>query len=109
MIMWPAARSLFPYIFDVRHRVRQRWREWEQIGASGKVVYWIRHGVPVKIKRGLRPLPFNHVVSMLDATPSQLSLLTTELPRSKTCKACERGHTYHFVLRTLLVPKPCII
>jgi hypothetical protein len=31
----------------MRHRVRLRWREWENIGASGQVVNWTCHGVRV--------------------------------------------------------------
>jgi hypothetical protein len=52
----------------MQHRVRQQWREWECIGASGQVLYWIRHGVRVKFKRGERPRPFNHGTSMMDGT-----------------------------------------
>jgi hypothetical protein len=59
----------------MRHRGRLRWREWEHIGASGQVVNWIRHGVRVKFKNGMRPKPFNHGVSMKDATQPQLDFL----------------------------------
>jgi hypothetical protein len=52
----------------MRHRVRLRWREWEHIAASGQVMNWIRHGVRVKFENDLRPKPFNHGVSMRDAT-----------------------------------------
>jgi hypothetical protein len=58
----------------------RRWREWEQIGASGQIVNWIRHGVWVKFKHGLRPRPFNHGVSMIDAILAQQSFLATKLP-----------------------------
>jgi hypothetical protein len=71
----------------MRHRVRLRWREWEHICASGQVVNWIRHGVRVKLKNGLRPKPFNHGVPMKDATQPQLDFFSTELPRFEACGA----------------------
>jgi hypothetical protein len=71
----------------MRHRVRLRCREWEHIGASSQVVNWIHHGVRVKFKTGLRPRPFNHGVSMKDATQSQLDFLGTELTRFEACGA----------------------
>jgi hypothetical protein len=71
----------------MRHRVRQRWREWEHISARGQFVNWIRHGVRVKFKNDLRSKPFNHGVSMRDATQPQLDFLATELPRFEACGA----------------------
>jgi hypothetical protein len=90
----------------MRHRVRLRWREWEHIGASGQVVNWIRHGVRVKFKNGLRPKRFNHGVSMKDATQPQLDFLATELPPFEACGAWDRAHNTRYVSRMLLVPKP---
>jgi hypothetical protein len=69
------ADSCSPSSNYMRHRVRLKWREWEHIGASGRVVSWIRHGVRVKFKNGLRPKPFNHGVSMKDATQPQLDFI----------------------------------
>jgi hypothetical protein len=69
-----------PYM---RHCVRRRRRKWEQIGAIGQIVNWIRHWMWIKFKHGLRPPAFNHGVSMLDATHAQLSFLPTEYPVSK--------------------------
>jgi hypothetical protein len=60
------ADSCSPSSNYMRHR--QRWRERGHIDASGQVVSWIRHGVRVKFKNGLRPKPFNHGVSMKHAT-----------------------------------------
>jgi hypothetical protein len=71
------ADSCSPSSNYMRHRVRLRWREWEHIGASGQVGKWIRHGVRVKFKNGLRPKPFNHGVSMKDATQPQVDFLST--------------------------------
>jgi hypothetical protein len=64
------ADSYPPASSFMRHRVRRRWRELELIGASGQVASWIRNGVRVELKQGLRPRPSNHGVSMLGATPS---------------------------------------
>jgi hypothetical protein len=93
----------------MRHRVRRRWREWERIGASGQVLNWIRHGVRVKFKRGIRPRPFNHGTSMQDATPAQLEFLDSELPRFEACGAWESSHNPRYFSRMCLVPKPCHI
>jgi hypothetical protein len=88
----------------MRLRVRRRWREWERIGASGQVLSSIRHGV--RIKHGTRPRPFNHGISMLDATPAQLEFLNLELPRFEACGAWERSDNPLYVSRMFLVPKP---
>jgi hypothetical protein len=74
------AESCSPFSPFMRHRVRRRRREWKRIGASGQFLNWIRHGVRVNFKRGVRPRPFNHGTSMLDATPAQLEFLDSELP-----------------------------
>jgi hypothetical protein len=90
----------------MRHRVRRRWREWKRIGASGQVLKWIRHGVRVKFKRGERPRPFNHGTYMMDATPTPLEFLDSELPHFEACGAWERSHNPRNVSRMCLVPKP---
>jgi hypothetical protein len=90
----------------MHHRVRLKWREWEHIGASGQVVNWIRHGVRVKFKNGLRPRPFNRGVSMKDATQPQLDFLATKLLRFEACGAWERASNARYVSRMFLVPKP---
>jgi hypothetical protein len=65
-----------------------------------------RHGVRVKFKHGVRPKPFNHGISMLDATPAQLEFLNSELPRFEACGAWKRSDNPRYVSRMLLVPKP---
>jgi hypothetical protein len=90
----------------MRHRVRLRWRDWEHIGASGQVVNWIRHGVRVKFKHGLRPKPFNHGVSKKDATQPQLDFHSTEVPRFEACGAWECAYHTRDISRMFLVPKP---
>jgi hypothetical protein len=62
-------------------------------------VNWTRHGMRVNFKRSLRPRPFNHGASMLDASPFYLSFLDTELSRFEACDACEQEPNYRFVSR----------
>eukprot|EP00873_Tetraselmis_striata_P043372 jgi/Tetstr1/463636/TSEL_008497.t1 len=47
------------------------WREWRKIGASGRVLRWVREGVPLPFS-GAAPTPFHRGVSLQDATPQQL-------------------------------------
>jgi hypothetical protein len=100
------ADSCSPSSPFMRHRVRRRWREWERIGARGKVLSWICHGVRVKFKHGARPRPFNHGTSILDVTQAQLDFLDAELPCFEACRAWERSHNPRYVSRIFLVPKP---
>jgi hypothetical protein len=72
------ADSCSPTSSLTHHRMQRRWREWELICASGNFAIYIRrHGVRVNFKQGLRPRPFNHGVSMLDAFPYQHAFLNT--------------------------------
>jgi hypothetical protein len=50
-------------------------------------VNWIRHGLRIDFKDGLRPRPFNHGVSMNDAKQTQLDFLSTKLLRFEACGA----------------------
>eukprot|EP00873_Tetraselmis_striata_P012663 jgi/Tetstr1/432927/TSEL_022267.t1 len=90
----------------MRHRVRRRWRDWESIGASGQVLSWIHPGVRIRFKNGQSPRPYNHGVSMRDATQAQLDFMATELPRFEAIGAWERGHCDKWVPIMFLVPKP---
>jgi hypothetical protein len=78
------------------------------MGASGQIMNWIRHGVLVKFKNGLRLKPFNHGVSMKDAAQPQLDFLSIEMSRFETCGAWERSHNTRYVSRMFLVPKPIV-
>eukprot|EP00873_Tetraselmis_striata_P021558 jgi/Tetstr1/441822/TSEL_030038.t1 len=75
-------------------------------GASGQVLSWIRQGVRIRFKNGQRPRPYNHGVSMRDATQAQLDFMATELPRFEAIGAWERGHCDRWVSGMFLVPKP---
>jgi hypothetical protein len=43
---------------------------------------------------------------MNDATPEQLAFLAMELPRFEACGAWERAHSFRYISRIFLVPKP---
>eukprot|EP00873_Tetraselmis_striata_P009649 jgi/Tetstr1/429913/TSEL_019778.t1 len=92
----------------MRHSVRRRWRDWKSIGASGQVLSWIRQGVRICFKNGQRPRPYNHGVSMRDATQAQLDFMATELPRFEAIGAWERERCDKWVSKMFLVPKPGI-
>jgi len=46
---WVAALGtpFLPFIDGTRHNVRREWLKWRYLGASGKVLEWIRPGVAV--------------------------------------------------------------
>jgi hypothetical protein len=52
----------------------------KDIGASGRVLSWIREGVTIPFLNNRPPPPFNHGVPLLDATPT----LATHLRRGRT-------------------------
>jgi hypothetical protein len=62
--------------------------------------------VQVTFKRSVGPRPFNHCISMHDATPTQPEFLSIELPRFEACGACESAHHPCYMSRIFLVPKP---
>ena len=99
------ANSCNPPSGCLRHCVRRNWREWEEIGASGQVIDWIRHGVKLPFRHGRPPPSFHHGVSLWDATPEQLTFLDTELSRFLQEGHWEEGTTSQWVSRCFLVPK----
>jgi hypothetical protein len=90
-MVWPAAP-----ILALRHLTIRVTKCSKDAGASGQVVSWIRHGVRVKFKIGLCPKPFNHGVSMNDATQPQLDFLATDLPQFEACGAWECTYNTHY-------------
>ena len=98
--------SCTPCSAFMRHRVRRSWRAWEAVGASGQVLRWIREGIRVPFRQGCRPQPFNHGVSLQDATQQQLQFILPELERLLHTGALERGSSGLYISRCFLVPKP---
>ena len=81
-----------PHSHYLRHRLRRQVSEWAAIGANGKVLSWIQHGVAISWKRSPPPA-FNQGVSLLGASPAQLAFLNTELSRLESEGAWENRQT----------------
>jgi hypothetical protein len=98
------ADSCSPSSSYMRHRVRQKWREWEHIGASGHVVNWIlQHGVGVKFKNGLRPK------RITSESPCRTPPSPTRLPRDGASTIRSKRSLearLHHPLRLPHVPRP---
>ena len=75
------------------------------MGASGRLLDWIRKGVSLPFRHGRLPPAFNHGVSMLDANPAQLSFLDTELARLVREGHWEKTAPSRWTSRCFLVPK----
>jgi hypothetical protein len=58
------ADSCTRYSNYMRHRVRQNWQAWKDIGSSGYVLKWIREGVTIPLLDNRPPTPFNQGVSL---------------------------------------------
>jgi hypothetical protein len=101
------ADSCTPNSNYMSHRVRRNWQAWEDIGLSGQVLRWIREGVTIPLLNNRPPTPFNQVVSLLDATPEQLTFVEAELARFVETGAWERTTRSKYVSRLFLVAKPC--
>lgn len=65
----------------LRHRVRSRrkLRQWENIGASGRLLDWICNNIHLPFRYGRLPPAFTHGISILDVAPTQFAYLESEL------------------------------
>jgi hypothetical protein len=86
--------------------VRRNWQAWIDIGASGHVLRWIREGVTIPFLNNPPPFPFNQGVSLLDATPEQLTFVEAELARFVETGAWEPTTCIKNGSRLFLVAKP---
>ncbi|KAK3267239.1 hypothetical protein CYMTET_24194 [Cymbomonas tetramitiformis] len=90
------------YLHDV---VRQRRGAWRAAGAGSEEMQWITHGVKLRWKCGPPP-PFDHGVSLKDATHQQQVWLDAKkeslLENGAWTRATRRSHGS----RAFLVPKP---
>jgi hypothetical protein len=66
---------------------------------------WIREGVTIPFLSNRPPPPFNQGVSLLDATPEQLTFVHAELARLVATGAWEPTTCSHYVSRVFLVAK----
>jgi hypothetical protein len=89
----------------MRYRVRRSWKEWQNIGASGQVLQWIREGVSIPFRHNRPPPPFNQGVSLLSVTSEQLAFVDEELEGFVVTIAWEDSTNSRIVSRRFLVPK----
>jgi hypothetical protein len=100
------ADSRTPDSSYMRNRVRRNWQAWKDIGASGQVLRWIREGVTFPFLNNRPPPPFNQGISLLNATPEQLTFVEAELARFVETGARECTTCIKYVSRLFLVAKP---
>jgi hypothetical protein len=67
---------------------------------------WIREGVTIPFLNNRPPPTFNQSISLLDATPEQLTFVEAELARFVETGAWERTTCNKYVSRLFLVAKP---
>ncbi|KAK3259929.1 hypothetical protein CYMTET_31091 [Cymbomonas tetramitiformis] len=74
-------------------------------GANSEVMQWISKGAKIRwVDKA--PLPFDHGVSLGDATPPQLEWMAAETERCLKTGAWVRARRRRHVSRVFLVPKP---
>ncbi|KAK3266657.1 hypothetical protein CYMTET_24735 [Cymbomonas tetramitiformis] len=74
-------------------------------GANSEVMQWISRGAKMRwVDKA--PLPFDHGVSLGDATPPQLEWMAAETERCLKTGAWVRARRRRHVSRVFLVPKP---
>ncbi|KAK3266035.1 hypothetical protein CYMTET_25314 [Cymbomonas tetramitiformis] len=74
-------------------------------GANSEVMQWINKGAKMRwVDKA--PLPFDHGVSLGDATPPQLEWMAAETERCLKTGAWVRARRRRHVSRVFLVPKP---
>ena len=78
---------------------------WRQDGAGRQRLDWLHNGAKMDWVRG-PPAPFDHGVSLQDATTEQLLWLEKEKARCLGTGAWVRQLKRKFVSRAFLVPKP---
>jgi hypothetical protein len=68
---------------------------------------WIREGVTIPFLNNRPPPPFNQGVSLLDATPEQLTFVEAELACFVETGACGPTTCSKYVSILFLVARPC--
>ena len=98
--------STSPFFDCTRQCVRREWSKWRDIGASGQVLEWIRHGVAVPWLPSGPPPPFNQGVSFRGQPRDQATFLQEEIERLQLCGVLRPVGYSRWVSRAFLVPKP---
>ncbi len=70
-----------PHFDCTRHNVLAERLKWRDLGASGQLLEWIRHGVAVPWLTGAPPPPFNQGVSCLGLPRDHAVFLQEEIER----------------------------
>ena len=88
----------------LRNRLANHLEAWKRIGASGKIIQWIRRGVRIPWKNG-PPQPFHFGDSLSNISHEQQLFLNQERDRLFQIGAWEKGTSNRFVSRVFMVPK----
>ena len=84
--------------------MRARLSAWRQIGASPRLLCWIKDGVKIQW-RSNPPPSFDHGESLSDATADELLFIRSELARLMALGVIEETDDPGFVSKVFLVPK----
>ncbi len=98
--------AVSPHFDYTRHNVRQEWLKWRDLGASGQVLEWIRHGVVVPWLTRAPPPPFNQGVSCRGLSRDQAVFLQKEIERLTLSRVLRHVEYSRWVSRAFLVKKP---
>jgi hypothetical protein len=98
--------SVSPYFDCTRRNVRREWLKWKDLGTTGQVLEWIRHGVAVPWLQGGPPPPFNRGVSCRGLPRDQATFLQEEIERLKLSCVLRSVEYSRSISRAFLVPKP---
>ena len=85
--------------------MRRKLAAWKAIGASPKLLRWIKEGVSIPFLHG-PPQRYHQGISFTDMTPDQFEFMSKELPRLFQEGGMESGNCNGWVSRAFLVPKP---
>ncbi|KAK3262767.1 hypothetical protein CYMTET_28392 [Cymbomonas tetramitiformis] len=89
----------------LQERVRSRRGAWRAVGANSEVMQRFSKGAKMRwVDKA--PLPFNHGVSLADATAPQLEWMAAETERCLKTGAWVQARRRRHVSRVFLVPKP---
>ena len=102
----PPRSSVSPFFDCTRHNVRREWSRWRDLGASGQVLEWIRHGVAVPWLTGAPPPPFNQGISCRGLPIDQAVFLQEEIERLTLSGVLRPVEHSRWVSCAFLVPKP---
>ncbi len=95
-----------PHFDCTRHNVRQEWSKWRDLGASGQVLEWIRHGVAVPWLTRAPPPLSTKVFRVAGCPATKQRFLQGEIERLTLAGVLRPVEYSRWVSRAFLVPKP---